>query len=902
MRVSELAVDRELELLLGDPHGGAQLLLSPVPGPVGELADEITGAPSGGAVAPGGSARSSPTPNEGSAAGLRVNGRDVKQPARLTVGRHERSDIHVDHPKVSREHGILENEPSGWIYRDTSRRGTFRDGGRVSQVLVDREMELMLGDPKDGAVLQLSPLRPQQAPRPKRRDQLDPSRLGKLSAVHQWHRERVRVGRAADNDIVLTDLRVSRHHAELARQPDGGFEIADLKSHNGTFVNGRRVERARLADHDIVAIGSHVFRFLTGRLEEYDDRGEAWLLATNLSAWSDGQQLLSDVSLALPPSSLLAVVGPSGAGKTSLLNALTGFRPAQSGSVLYAGRDVYAAYDDVRQRMGFVPQGDIVHAELTVRRGLQFAAELRFPPDVEASARTARVDEVMLELGLTQRADVRVEQLSGGQRKRASIGLELLTKPSLLFLDEPTSGLDPANEEQVVALLRALASAGRIVVVATHSVETLKQCDRVLFLAPGGRPAFFGPPHEALQYFGRYYGATDFPDVFRKLLDAPGSRWSQQFEQDSAHAKYVAQPLARLQLPRSGRPPRIPPHQPKHTWAWQLQVLVRRYLAILASDRRNLALMGLQAPFLGVLIVLMFGADKLSCRTAPEATMLLWLLVVGATWLGASNSVREIVKELPIYRRERSVGLSISAYLSSKVAVLAAITVVQTAVLVLTGLSTQQLHANVSVEDECARMTAGTESAALVGSPHLELVVGIGLAGIASMAFALLASALVTRADKASTLLPYILIVQTVVSQPFFPAAAPPLEVLRYVTSAHWGMSAAAATVDLNRLRSSYLLGTDVVHEALGSGALPTEPQLADAEEQARRGGYRARGEWRQEPSVWLTNVAALLTLTMIFLVSSWAALRRRDRVLPGGRERRRSLRGALPAQPKAVP
>ncbi len=228
--------------------------------------------------------------------------------------------------------------------------------------------------------------------------------------------------------------------------------------------------------------------------------------------------LLDTVSFPVGEKSLLAVVGPSGAGKSTLLNALTGLRPADGGTVLYDGRDLYRDYAELRQRIGLVPQDDILHSQLTVRRALGYAAQLRFPEDTAKAERQARVDEVIRELGLDQRVKQPIHSLSGGQRKRVSVALELLTKPSLLFLDEPTSGLDPGMDRSVMHMLRGLADDGRTVIVVTHSVLSLDVCDRLLVLAPGGRIAFYGPPEDALPFFG----FAQWPEAFEAFENDQG--------------------------------------------------------------------------------------------------------------------------------------------------------------------------------------------------------------------------------------------------------------------------------------------------------------------------------------------------------------------------------------------
>ena len=259
---------------------------------------------------------------------------------------------------------------------------------------------------------------------------------------------------------MINDLLASRRHAEFTAAVNGA-EIVDLSSANGTYVNGRRIiGRAPLIQGDIVGIGRHQLRLSGTELLEYEDTGDLTFVASELvvkvPAGRGEKVLLQGVGFTLPPRSMLAVVGPSGAGKSTLLGALTGIRPATSGSVSYAGRDLYAEYDDLRQRIGLVPQEDIWHTALTVRQALQYGAELRFPADVTAPERSARIDEVLSELELTDQQHNRgANQLSGGQRKRTSTALELLTKPSLLFLDEPTSGLDPDLDSEVMLKLRS---------------------------------------------------------------------------------------------------------------------------------------------------------------------------------------------------------------------------------------------------------------------------------------------------------------------------------------------------------------------------------------------------------------------------------------------------------------
>ncbi|MEO5965659.1 MAG: FHA domain-containing protein, partial [Candidatus Limnocylindrales bacterium] len=686
--------------------------------------------------------------------GLLVDGRPI-EPAEtsLVIGRLADADIRIDDERVSRRHAILERGDNAWTVRDISRNGMWCDGERVTVVEVDRAREIRLGA-ANGVLVRLVPVpEPATDAIPSTPAPGSPTAIGRLTAVHALAPRRMIIGRAPDADIVIDDLRVSRRHAELQLTATGA-DLVDAGSQNGTFVNGDRVQRANLAIGDLVGIGGITLRFTGERLEAYEAGDAAWLLARGLGVRiGAGRRLLDDVSFALPPSSLLAIAGPSGAGKTTLLQALTGVRPAQDGTVIYQGRDLYASLGELRGRMGFVPQSDILHYQLTVRQALRYAAELRFPADVDARTRDARVDEVMEELGLAERAGLRIGRLSGGQRKRTSVAVELLTRPSLLFLDEPTSGLDPANEANLMDLLRDLAQGGRTVVVVTHSLQSLDRADRLLLLAPGGRLAFYGPPAEAEPYFvsqGVEAGGLD--RAFRALDERRDIDWAPRFAATPLYALEVAAPIAEVMTgsttPRTVANPTAPT-----PWLRQLSVLVRRFLAVIASDRATLAILVLQAPIFGGLFLLLFRGNVLSTAYPIEAAVLLWLLALGATWLGTSNAIREIVKELPIYEREHGIGLSTSAYVASKAAVLGVITVVQAALMVLIAMAPQTLppQPTPGYDELIAGLAAGSGvvvpisqfdgRGALLGVPMPELILGAALTGLAAMALALLASA-----------------------------------------------------------------------------------------------------------------------------------------------------------------
>jgi len=840
-RIQKLRVDRAVRLLLGDPVDGVPIDFEPLSDAgVTTFAGAVVEAPTAFAEVPR-QQQSGPPPLR-----VRALGRDftLSGDDALTIGRDSGCSLRVDDPRVSRLHAVVRRDQNGWFVEDVgSTNGTFAEGRRVAQLRVEGDVSLLLGDAQDGVRLDLVPL-VAQVPTAREaglRTATHPeSDVGRVTMLHSLSQV-VRIGRSSDNDVVINDFLVSRHHAELRSDAGQGWRLIDLNSHNGTFVNGQRVISAPLSEGDIVTLGRQHLRLRGGTLEEYTETGKIGFAADGITQRSpEGRVLLDSVSFALEPSSFLAVVGTSGAGKSTLLNALAGFRPAASGRVLCGGRDLYAWYDELRQRIGYVPQDDILHRQLTVRRALQYSAELRYPPDVSTADRDRRIDEVMAELGLTQRADLAIEKLSGGQRKRVSIALELLTKPDLLFLDEPTSGLDPGMEKSLMSLLRELADGGRTVIVITHSLQSLKLCNRVLFMAPGGKVAFFGPPDEALAFFGR----DDFADVFSDLETRQDLDWKGQFQASGIAERFVRRPLAAS--PDTAAGPGPPP--PHHSWTRQFSTLVRRYVAVIASDRVNRVLLIVQAPFLALIIFAALGSGSFDVSNATAlrgAQLTALFLVTGITFLAAGNAIREIVKEFPIYQRERSVGLSISAYVASKVVVLAVITVLQAAVLVLVA---------------AARQGGPAHGAALPGPMRLELIVDMALAGIAALGLGLLVSAIVKSADKALTLLPLLLVPQQVLSNPLLQIETKPvLSQLAPVSSARWGYAISGSTIDLNALT------------AVANSQLPPGADKADLQ-----------GFYNHDSRTWLIDAGWLVLLFGIEVVATGYALRRRDPTLLG--------------------
>ena len=758
------------------------------------------------------------------------------------VGRDPEADIVVTDPRVSWNHAVLRAEGDVWFVEDCgSRNGTFVGSDRVDRFEIDGECTVRLGSADDGPALICSVSPPRPLPgRPAGSTSL-PLRVDlRPTVAHRAPAQALRIGRADDNDVVVDDLSVSRHHAELRNTGDG-FEIADLGSRNGTFLNGSPVFRAVVTEQDVIGIGPATFRLVGDELREFLDQGDVSLVARDLTVRDGGQVRLDRVSFPIGERSLVAVIGPSGAGKSTLLHALTGLRPATEGAVWYDNRDLYAEYAELRHRIGLVPQDDVIYPKLTPRRFLGYAAELRFPGDTTAGERSRRVQEVIDDLKLMQTtkdqpeppADRPAENLSGGQRKRVNIALELLTKPSVLFLDEPTSSLDVELKEDVVDSMRELVNDGRTVVMATHDLEYLDRCDRVLVLGPGGRMAFYGPSEEGLRHFGQ----TRWVEVYRAFGAEPERDWADEFQRSPCYQQYVASGLTGL-VPRVGRGVAEPPPAPRSRLT-QLAILCRRSGTLIAANRGFLVSLVLLPVVLGALIRLCAGAPGLGGPVNARAETTLLMLVIIAAVTGVVFSVRALIEERDMYRRERMAGLSAGTYLLSKVVILGLVAVIQAALLVLVGLAGARMPSH----------------GALLAVPLAELIVDVAVFSVTSMALGLLVSAFAGSQDLALLVGILLAIGQVMLTGAVLPLGSRLAKAVGIVIPARWGFAAVAATTNLNAIQP--------------------------------RGGI-TDPFWAHTPSAWLRAIGALLAMTAVFALVAW---RRLVQISPGRTRRRWTIR-----------
>ncbi|MFF0491277.1 ATP-binding cassette domain-containing protein [Nocardia sp. NPDC004068] len=805
---------------------------------------------------------------------------------RVTMGRAPEVTLFVDSPLVSRVHATLAWQGTAWVLSDNgSTNGVFVEARRLTgPVPIDRPTLVRLGDAISGPLLHLLPAAvgrpdsgapqrpappqrtpvppqarphtpPEQRPQPVPPNRVPPQRptaqpipnfnmtakadssalpplrarasTAPIARADKIPAGGLTIGRTSDNQIVVNDPLASRKHARLVKAAEG-LVIEDVGSANGTFVNGRREQRTALRERDIVTIGNVDFVVTDGKLvHRKKPVAEQGLNVHGVGFAVEGnKQLLVDVNLAAGRGTLTALIGPSGAGKSTLSKLIAGTTHPSAGVVTFEGRNLHAEYEAMRSRIGMVPQDDVLHRQLTVRQALGFAAELRLPPDSTKADRQRVIDGVLKELSLTEHADTRVDRLSGGQRKRASVALELLTGPALLLLDEPTSGLDPALDRQVMTMLRELADAGRTVIVVTHSVACLDMCDQVLLLAPGGKTAFCGHPGAV----GHFLGTSDWAEIFARVAADP----------DRAFANYRSRQAAAVPPPPPAAPRGVAGQPPKSS-AWkQFSTLSRRQVRLILADRGYLAFLVVLPFVLGVLSLVVPGKNGFApgpLVPLPDGSMvpsgggetqqLLVVLILGACFMGSTLTVRDLVGERPIFYRERAVGLLPSAYLMAKIMVFGVAALVQSAVLVGIVLAGKNPPGK----------------GAIVPSGSVELYIDLAFTAVTCVVIGLLLSTIAKSNEQVMPLLVVVIMCQLVMAGGMIPVTDRiVLEQLSYLFPSRWGFASGASTVDLR---------------GLFAGAQP------DA-------------LWQHKPAFWLLDIAMLLVLTTILSLLTWSRLRLR--------------------------
>jgi ABC transport system ATP-binding/permease protein len=720
-------------------------------------------------------------------------------PRSITLGRGYDNHLVINETFVSRYHARIDRGEQGYSIMDLG----SANGTKVNERKIAAQVSVPLhhGDrieigalkvafwvnesvPSDDAVAQRTVLAPT--------DMGSRLKLGvPPETLSLRGRDAFTIGRDPKNDLAIPHPIVSRFHVRIHRR-DGAFVVTDLNSSNGTYVNGKTVSGAvALRAGDTIQVGPCSFvlnqnETLTQNFEEGNLRLDGVRLGKTVGK---NVKLLNDVSLSILPREFVALLGSSGSGKSTLLDALNGLRPATSGKVLVNGMDLYKNFQVFATQMGYVPQQNIIHADLTVAQAMSFAAQMRMPSDTTPSERQQRIYEVLEDIGLSHRREVQIKLLSGGQQRRVSIGVELLNRPSLFFLDEATSGLDPGTEADMMVLLRQLADQGRTILLITHATQNIRQCDLVLYLAEGGRIAYYGPPDRILEYFRSTFprecegfGLDDFSGIYRfldpeKNPQAPSPEMlEQQFRNSPLYQQYVIERQREVQPNLEERSTKMrvkggKAQVPNRISGWrQFRILSARNLAVLAKDRATLALMFAIAPLLGMLDFITWKSDLFSVKngSATQSVTMLFVSALIAVMIGEITTMNELVKEDEIYRRERLYGLKVTPYILSKVWIAFLFAVYQGAAYLLVKLIAVQLPGGWEV--------------------LLNFYVDFTVAILAGAMLGLLVSAIAPNQSMAPLLMILVLVPQIIFSGGIQPASnfGPPGQLLNRVNVIKW--------------------------------------------------------------------------------------------------------------------
>ncbi len=672
----------------------------------------------------------------------------------VTFGRERDNDIILSSDLVSRHHGKFVYTVYGWQLVDlNSTNGLIHNNTNVSTYFVGDGDFIRIDDGvetiSDGVLLVFS--------------------AGDSNNVWDFievgARSEFNIGRAPECDITLRHVSVSRFHAKIVREPDGFYIINN--SINEVIINNKRVSgKQRLHEKDVIVITNSKLIFTSTMISYccYKSGIPVDALDIVIRRGKGNKSFITSnhVNLNIKPGELVAIIGGSGAGKSTILNCMCGYLQPTQGEVYINGINLYQNFDSLKKLIGYVPQSDIVYDNLTLYDMLMYTAQLRLPKDTAESEMVAAIDRAIATVELTEKKESLIKALSGGQRKRASIAVELLSDPNLLFLDEPSSGLDPGTERNLMHSLRKMADGGKTVILVTHSTLQLKMCDKIVFMGKGGNLCFYGSHDEALKFFG----VSDVVDIYNLITDY-SEEWMNRYNQ---YRGVVTRCEQTTTITDKGKKDRKD----------QLKILSSRYMKLVTNDRQRLILLLMQAPLLALLIS--FVADGKEFSQYEMTKSLLFALSCSAFWVGMLNAIQEVCKERTILKREFMTGLSLSSYLVSKIIVLGFLCLIQS--FLITGVFT---------------VLVGLPDDGIMLPPFLEILLTTFITAVASTAMGLFVSSLFTNADRAMTVAPILLMPQILFSGLIFKLDGA-TEIVSWFAVCRWSMEGYGTTANLNSL------------------------------------------------------------------------------------------------------
>lgn len=796
-----------------------------------------------------------------------IHGSDRSSPANNII-------IDKKYTFVSRAQCSFKNIGGSWyIYDDNSRNGMiFRRKKIRSCELHDGDRIYIGENEENGMVIAFSAR----------------SKKEQISIERYKLKEKgtITIGRGKDCDIVLTHPTVSRRHCLITGE-GGSWYVEDLHSMHGVVLNGKLLaKKEKLRQMDKISIADTTLFFDNGYLYLNEVPGGVGVVVRNLykkvGKKRAAHMITDNVSLSVKPGEFAAIIGGSGAGKTTLLDCMSGMTKYTGGSVFINGEDLKSAGKNIRSLIGYVPQQDIVHDNLTLERMLFYSARLRMPEDTSEEEIRTKTAETLETVGLSEHRNTMISKLSGGQRKRASIAVELLASPKLFFLDEPSSGLDPGTERQLMHLLKSLSDTGKTVIMVTHTVQNIDLCDRVVCMGKGGLLCYSGPPEEAKRYFGKK-NFTNIYDDLNNDSERMADQWLNRtlhYDEEETIVSHETIPKQKRRLRRMIR---------------QFGVITTRYAEIMKNSTSRLVMLTVMPVLLTLLVCLAFQADAglstklgLTAATfmkrksfpflvAQDTYSLVTAFSCAAFWTGIFNSIQEISKERSIYEREKFTGLASAPYVMSKFVILSILSLVQSLLMTsilffmsrnLDGLSQDNLAS------EALSFGMGSDGLVFSGNLfYIEIFLTVFLCVMSAMCLGLMISAIVSN-DMAPVLCPICLLPQILFSGVVAKLTGL-TEKISYIISCRWSTVGMLTSFNVNDMYYGYEYGQykDPVTQGMKTIWHATEDGSKCVEQ-----AYAANKTYLFNLNPVVSAWTALGLLCLFFLIASIISLHFRKR------------------------
>ena len=678
---------------------------------------------------------------------------------KILFGRGTNNDIVLNSLLVSPNHGFFEIiNGKVKIVDNSSVNGIFVNDNKVIEAFL-----------KDGDAIKID-------------NPIEPLSIGVIMIVtlgenvNEWQqfdmtsKDTITIGRNSSSDIVINHVSVPLNIANIYVQ-NNNFILVPSLSTNNILVNGKSISNSLLLkNRDVILIADAKLIFDNGHIYyQLYSRGveiEAVDIMKTVRVKGKKKDISFHVSMSIKPGEFVAFVGGSGAGKTTFMNCISGVSKPTSGSVYINGNDLFKNYSVLKKIVGYVPQSDIVFDDLTLYDMLKYSANLRMPDDLSIKDREARIEEVLKIVELSDKKDVMIRSLSGGQRKRASIAVELLADPKLFFLDEPTSGLDPGTERNLMNILKKMTKMGKTIILVTHNTLNLHLCDKICFFGKGGKLCFMGTPSETLQFFN----VSDFVDIYNLINDDVDS-WYNKFNSINTFKKSSNQIVSKFYKNNKN----------KRSFFKQFITLSKRYIKTIVNDKQMLLLLLLQSPFIAYMFAIVAPDDMFEGYETTK--MMLFSMTIAAIWLGTLNSIQVICKEKAILKREYMADLKLSAYFASKLVVQVIICAIQSFLFI-----TVFMAAFGFVPDN-----------GIITSWPLEMMFTFFLITVSSTCLGLLLSTLSKNTSNAVMLAPITLIPQLVLNGSFIELNGV-LEKISFFILDKWAIQLFGISCDLNSM------------------------------------------------------------------------------------------------------